>query len=162
MKWADEVRTLGVRTNTDQPDQAASGEGLWQPKASVSAVRSTCFFKATDSSRTRDDPGGRRSRRRRALAKLLPMQKEDFKGYSRHYGWFSRDHPYPGSPITRIPPPDGMKKSLSLAQVMDVPVDRLRDKVKVLQEFNPMLGHRGCRLGISYPGDHRNAGTGDL
>jgi pyruvate,orthophosphate dikinase len=78
------------------------------------------------------------------------MQKEDFKGILDIMG---------GLPVTirtLDPPlheflPHRDDEIVELAQVMGVPADRLRDKVKVLQEFNPMLGHRGCRLGISYP-----------
>ena len=150
MKWADEVRTLGVRTNTDQPDQArvakafgAEGIGLCRTEHMffqgdrIQAVREMILA---------DDEAGRR----RALAKLLPMQKEDFKGILDIMG---------GLPVTirtLDPPlheflPHRDDEIVELAQVMGVPSDRLRDKVKVLQEFNPMLGHRGCRLGISYP-----------
>jgi pyruvate, orthophosphate dikinase len=150
MKWADEVRRLGVRTNTDQPDQArvakafgAEGIGLCRTEHMffqgdrIQAVREMILA---------DDEAGRR----RALAKLLPMQKEDFKGILDIMG---------GLPVTirtLDPPlheflPHRDDEIVELAQVMGVPADRLRDKVKVLQEFNPMLGHRGCRLGISYP-----------
>jgi pyruvate,orthophosphate dikinase len=150
MKWADEVRTLGVRTNTDQPDQArvakafgAEGIGLCRTEHMffqgdrIQAVREMILA---------DDEAGRR----RALAKLLPMQKEDFKGILDIMS---------GLPVTirtLDPPlheflPHRDDEIVELAQVMGVPADRLRDKVKVLQEFNPMLGHRGCRLGISYP-----------
>jgi pyruvate,orthophosphate dikinase len=150
MRWADEVRTLGVRTNTDQPDQArvakafgAEGIGLCRTEHMffqgdrIQAVREMILS---------DDEKGRR----RALAKLLPMQKKDFKGILDIMG---------GLPVTirtLDPPlheflPSRENEIVELAQVMGVPADRLRDKVKVLQEFNPMLGHRGCRLGISYP-----------
>jgi pyruvate, orthophosphate dikinase len=150
MRWADEARKLGVRTNTDQPDQArvakafgAEGIGLCRTEHMffqgdrIQAVREMILS---------DDEKGRR----RALAKLLPMQKEDFKGILDIMG---------GLPVTirtLDPPlheflPSKENEIVELAQVMGVPVDRLRDKVKVLQEFNPMLGHRGCRLGISYP-----------
>ncbi|MGB7946250.1 MAG: pyruvate, phosphate dikinase, partial [Candidatus Binatia bacterium] len=150
MKWADEARKLGVRTNTDQPDQAnvakafgAEGIGLCRTEHMffqgdrIQAVREMILAE--------DEPG-----RRRALAKLLPMQKEDFKGILDIMD---------GLPVTirtLDPPlheflPHRDNEIVELAQVMDVPVDRLRNKVKVLQEFNPMLGHRGCRLGISYP-----------
>ena len=150
MKWADEVRTLGVRTNTDQPDQArvakafgAEGIGLCRTEHMffqgdrIQAVREMILA---------DDEAGRR----RALAKLLPMQKEDFKGILDIMGSL------PVTIRTLDPPlheflPHRDDEIVELAQVMGVPVDRLRDKVKVLQEFNPMLGHRGCRLGISYP-----------
>jgi pyruvate, orthophosphate dikinase len=150
MRWADEMRKLGVRTNTDQPDQArvakafgAEGIGLCRTEhmffqgERIQAVREMILS---------DDESGRR----RALAKLLPMQKEDFKGILDIMG---------GLPVTirtLDPPlheflPSRENEIVELAQVMGVPTDRLRDKVKVLQEFNPMLGHRGCRLGISYP-----------
>ena len=150
MKWADEVRTLGVRTNTDQPDQArvakafgAEGIGLCRTEHMffqgdrIQAVREMILA---------DDEAGRR----RALAKLLPMQKEDFKGILDIMGSL------PVTIRTLDPPlheflPHRDDEIIELAQVMGVPADRLRDKVKVLQEFNPMLGHRGCRLGISYP-----------
>jgi pyruvate,orthophosphate dikinase len=88
--------------------------------------------------------------RRRALAKLLPMQKEDFKAI------LDIMEDLPVTIRTLDPPlheflPKTDEEISELAQVMDVPVEVLRDKVNVLQEFNPMLGHRGCRLGISFP-----------
>jgi pyruvate,orthophosphate dikinase len=150
LKWADDVRKLGVRTNTDQPDQArvakafgAEGIGLCRTEhmffqgERIQAVREMILA---------DDEAGRR----RALGKLLPMQKEDFKGILDIMGSL------PVTIRTLDPPlheflPNKEDEVIELAEVMGVPVDRLRDKVKVLQEFNPMLGHRGCRLGISYP-----------
>jgi pyruvate,orthophosphate dikinase len=150
MKWADESRKLGVRTNTDQPDQAlvakafgAEGIGLCRTEhmffqgERIQAVREMIL--------ANDEDG-----RRRALSKLLPMQKQDFKGILEIMG---------GLPVTirtLDPPlheflPSREEEIVELAHVMRVPVQTLRDKVKVLQEFNPMLGHRGCRLGISYP-----------
>jgi pyruvate,orthophosphate dikinase len=93
-----------------------------------------------------DDEAGRR----RALAKLLPMQKEDFKEILDIMGNL------PVTIRTLDPPlheflPKTDEEIAQLAQIMDVPLKVLQDKVTVLQEFNPMLGHRGCRLGISYP-----------
>jgi pyruvate,orthophosphate dikinase len=150
MKWADETRKLGVRTNTDQPDQAvvakafgAEGIGLCRTEHMffqgdrIQVVREMILA---------DDEAGRR----RALAKLLPMQKQDFKEILEIMD---------GLPVTirtLDPPlheflPSREEEIVELAHVMRVPVQTLRDKVKVLQEFNPMLGHRGCRLGISYP-----------
>jgi pyruvate,orthophosphate dikinase len=93
-----------------------------------------------------DDEAGRR----RALAKLLPMQKEDFKGILEIMGRL------PVTIRTLDPPlheflPKTEEEIEELARTMGVPLETLKNKVKVLQEFNPMLGHRGCRLGISYP-----------
>jgi pyruvate,orthophosphate dikinase len=150
MRWADEARRLGVRTNTDQPDQArvamafgAEGIGLCRTEHMffqgdrIQAVREMILA---------DDEAGRR----RALAKLLPMQKQDFKQILEIMD---------GLPVTirTLDPPlhEFLPKSEAevreLALVMGAPVKLLQDKVTVLQEFNPMLGHRGCRLGISYP-----------
>jgi pyruvate,orthophosphate dikinase len=150
MKWADEVRKLGVRTNADQPDQAAIAKAFGSEGIGLCRTEHMFFqgdrIQAVREMILADDEAGRR----RALAKLLPMQKQDFKGLLEIMG---------GLPVTirtLDPPlheflPKNDEAIVELAQVMDVPVDLLRDKVNVLQEFNPMLGHRGCRLGISYP-----------
>jgi pyruvate,orthophosphate dikinase len=150
MSWADEVRKLGVRTNTDQPDQAqvamafgAEGIGLCRTEHMffqgdrIQAVREMILA---------EDEAGRR----RALTKLLPMQKQDFKDILEIMGEL------PVTIRTLDPPlheflPKSQEEVKELADTMGVPVSVLQDKVTVLQEFNPMLGHRGCRLGISYP-----------
>src|SRR5919106_421846 len=150
MRWADEARKLGVRTNTDQPDQArvamafgAEGIGLCRTEHMffqgdrIQAVREMILA---------DDEAGRR----KALAKLLPMQKEDFKSILEIMG------DLPVAIRTLDPPlheflPSREEEIIELAQVMSVPLETLQDKVRILHEFNPMLGHRGCRLGISYP-----------
>jgi pyruvate,orthophosphate dikinase len=150
MRWADGVRRIGVRTNTDQPEQAriamafgTEGIGLCRTEHMffegdrIQAVREMILA---------EDESGRR----RALAKLLPIQRRDFKEILEIMGEL------PVTIRTLDPPlheflPKSEKEIVELAQVMDVPIEALKNKVKVLQEFNPMLGHRGCRLGISYP-----------
>ncbi|MGE5216500.1 MAG: pyruvate, phosphate dikinase [Chloroflexota bacterium] len=150
MKWADEVRTLGVRTNADQPDQAAIAKAFGSEGIGLCRTEHMFFqgdrIQAVREMILADDETGRR----RALAKLLPMQKEDFKGLLEIMGSL------PVTIRTLDPPlheflPKNDDEVVELARVMGVPVDVLRNKVNVLQEFNPMLGHRGCRLGISYP-----------
>ena len=150
MKWADNARRLGVRTNTDQPNQAVVAKAFGAEGIGLCRTEHM-FFQADRIQAVRemilaDDEAGRR----RALQKLLPMQKQDFKEILEIMG---------GLPVTirtLDPPlheflPSREEEIVDLANVMRVPVQTLRDKVKVLQEFNPMLGHRGCRLGISYP-----------
>ncbi len=150
MKWADGARKIGVRTNTDQPDQArvamafgAEGIGLCRTEhmffegERIRAVREMILA---------EDESGRR----RALAKLLPIQKKDFKGILEIMGNL------PVTIRTLDPPlheflPKSEEEIVKLAEIMGVLVEALKNKVKVLQEFNPMLGHRGCRVGISYP-----------
>ena len=150
MKWVDEFRKLGVRTNADTPHDSevarkfgAEGIGLCRTEhmffapERISAVREMILA---------DDTEGRK----KALEKLLPMQKTDFIGIFRAMK---------GLPVTiRLldPPlheflPHTDEELRALASSMEVPVDKLRTRNRVLQEFNPMLGHRGCRLGITYP-----------
>lgn len=150
MSWADEYRRLGVRTNADQPDQAANaiafgaeGIGLCRTEhmffggARIDAVREMILA---------DDVEGRR----KALAKLLPMQKEDFIGIFR----VMEDRPV--TIRTLDPPlheflPHTEKEQKELADKLGVSLEKLKAKIEALHEFNPMLGHRGCRLGIVYP-----------
>ena len=150
MRWADDVRKLGVRTNADQPDQAAIAKAFGSEGIGLCRTEHMFFqgdrIQAVREMILADEEAGRR----RALAKLLPMQKEDFKKILDIMG------DLPVTIRTLDPPlheflPKSDEEIVELAQVMNVPVALLRDKVNVLQEFNPMLGHRGCRLGISYP-----------
>jgi pyruvate, orthophosphate dikinase len=150
MKWADETRKLGVRTNTDQPDQAVVAKAFGAEGIGLCRTEHMFFqgdrIRAVHEMILADDEAGRRQ----ALAKLLPMQKQDFKAILDIMGSL------PVTIRTLDPPlheflPNREEEIIELADVMRVPVQKLRDKVKVLEEFNPMLGHRGCRLGISYP-----------
>jgi pyruvate,orthophosphate dikinase len=154
MKWADQIRKLKVRTNADTPRDAkiarsfgAEGIGLCRTEHMffegdrIMAVREMILA---------EDKEGRE----RALAKLLPMQKGDFIGILKEMA---------GLPVTiRLldPPlheflPHESAQIESLAREMDVDVETLAEKVESLREFNPMLGHRGCRLGITYPEIYR-------
>ncbi|MFQ5849056.1 MAG: pyruvate, phosphate dikinase [Candidatus Binatia bacterium] len=150
MKWADEAREIGVRTNADQPSQAevtmafgAEGIGLCRTEhmffegGRIGAVREMILAE--------DEIG-----RRRALDKLLPIQKGDFKGILKVMGKL------PVTIRTLDPPlheflPKTERAITDLARVMSIPVETLKEKVESLKEFNPMLGHRGCRMGISFP-----------
>jgi pyruvate,orthophosphate dikinase len=154
MKWADQTRRLKVRTNADTPHDAgvarrfgAEGIGLCRTEHMffegdrVMAVREMIL--------AADKEG-----RERALAKLLPMQKGDFIGILREME---------GLPVTiRLldPPlheflPQEPQQIDALAHEMGVTAEKLREKVESLKEFNPMLGHRGCRLGITFPEIYR-------
>lgn len=150
MKWADQTRKLGVRTNADQPDQAAIAKAFGSEGIGLCRTEHMFFqgdrIQAVREMILADDETGRR----RALAKLLPMQRQDFKGILGIMGNL------PVTIRTLDPPlheflPKMDTEIQELAHVMGVEVGTLRNKVNVLHEFNPMLGHRGCRLGISYP-----------
>jgi len=150
MGWVDSVRRLKVRTNADTPHDAkvarkfgAEGIGLCRTEhmffdaERIMAVREMILA---------EDLEGRTS----ALAKILPMQKSDFIGLFREM----KDLPVT---IRLLDPPlheflpQTEAEIVELAQVMKVAPQTLHAKVDSLHEVNPMLGHRGCRLGISYP-----------
>jgi len=150
MKWADEARKLGVRANADTPKDArvayefgAEGIGL---------CRTEHMFFESDRIRAVREMilSDTRKEREKALAKILPMQKKDFIGI------FTEMKGYPVTIRLLDPPlheflPHTEQEFQELASEMGVSVEKLRAKNKFLHEFNPMLGHRGCRLGVSYP-----------
>ena len=150
MKWADQFRSLKVRANADTPDDAAvarnfgaEGIGLCRTEHMffgsdrIKAVREMILSETIEG-------------RKKALAKLLPFQKADFIGIFKAMA---------GLPVTiRLldPPlheflPHTDKELQELADEMAVSFEQLNAKNKSLHEFNPMLGHRGCRLGVTYP-----------
>ena len=150
MKWADGARKLGVRTNTDQPDQAKVAMAFGTEGIGLCRTEHMFFggdrIRAVQEMILAEDATGHRQ----ALAKLLPMQREDFKAILDIMGSL------PVTIRTLDPPlheflPKTDQEIVELADTMKVPVEELRSKVEVLHEFNPMLGHRGCRLSISYP-----------
>ncbi|HOW87133.1 MAG TPA: pyruvate, phosphate dikinase [Candidatus Omnitrophota bacterium] len=150
MKWADETRRMKVRTNGDTPHDAevarrfgAEGIGLCRTEHMffegdrIIAVREMILA---------DDTAGRE----KALAKLLPMQRGDFEGIFEAMKGFPVTIRLLDPPLHEfLPQEDANQKEM--ADVMKVPVEVIKKKVEVLHEFNPMLGHRGCRLGITYP-----------
>ncbi len=150
MKWADETRKLKVRTNGDTPHDAevavrfgAEGIGLCRTEHMffegdrIIAVREMILA---------DDKAGRE----KALAKLLPMQRGDFEGIFEAMKGFPVTIRLLDPPLHEFLPQEAANQQ-EMADVMKVPVEVVKQKVEMLHEFNPMLGHRGCRLGITYP-----------
>ncbi len=150
MKWADETRTLKVRTNGDTPHDAevarrfgAEGIGLCRTEHMffegdrIIAVREMILA---------NDKAGRE----KALAKLLPMQRGDFEGIFEAMKGFPVTIRLLDPPLHEFLPQEAANQQ-EMADVMKVPVEVVKQKVEALHEFNPMLGHRGCRLGITYP-----------
>jgi pyruvate, orthophosphate dikinase len=148
--WADEVRTLRVRANADTPRDARIARGFGAEGIGLCRTEHM-FFEGDRITAMREmivarEEGGRR----RALNKLLPMQRADFEGI-----FEAMD----GLPVTiRLldPPlheflPHGGEETKLLARTLDIPRADLNRIIESLRETNPMLGHRGCRLGISYP-----------
>ncbi|MGH7491547.1 MAG: pyruvate, phosphate dikinase [bacterium] len=150
MQWADSVRTLDIRTNADQPDQAANAMAFGAEGIGLCRTEHMFFggdrIDAVREMILADDKAGRQ----RALDKLLPMQRQDFIGI------FEAMNGYPVTIRTLDPPlheflPHSEREQADLAVKIGLPVEKIKSKVEALHEFNPMLGHRGCRLGVVYP-----------
>ncbi len=150
MEWADKTRTLGVRTNADQPDQSsdaiafgAEGIGLCRTEH--------MFFEGERIMTVRemilaDDAAAREA----ALAKLLPMQRDDFAGIFRAMGERPVTVRTLDPPLHEFLPHDDVD-TRETATALGISEDVVKAKVEDLHESNPMLGHRGCRLGVAYP-----------
>jgi pyruvate,orthophosphate dikinase len=150
MAWCSKATRLQVRTNADNPEQTqnaiafgATGIGLTRTEHMffegdrIDAVREMILAE------TEAD-------RRKALAKILPYQKQDFVGI------FKALKGYPATIRLLDPPlhefvPHDAKSQKDLAKKLGISADKVAARVEALHEFNPMLGHRGCRLGIAYP-----------
>ncbi len=150
MSWADSIRKLKVRTNSETPadtktarDFGAEGIGLCRTEHMFFDEERILSVREMILSKTKED-------RARALTKLLPHQKKDFVEIFKIMG---------GLPVTvRLldPPlheflPHSEKEILEVANVVGVDLKEVKSRISELHEQNPMLGHRGCRLGISYP-----------
>jgi pyruvate,orthophosphate dikinase len=150
MKWADKARVLQVRANADTSTEAerarefgATGIGLTRTEhmffgeGRIEAMQEMILADTTDE-------------RERALRKLLPIQREDFKGI------LSAMKGYPVTIRLLDPPlheflPRDEKSQRTVAESLGISLDRVQDRIRSHEESNPMMGHRGCRLAITYP-----------
>ncbi len=150
MRWADRERRLGVRTNADQPDQCANALAFGAEGVGLCRTEHMFFGEGKIGPMREMILAETVEQRRLALAKLLPLQRADFEGIFRVMG---------GRPVTirTIDPPlheflpHEAVDQQALAEQMGIPVQRIQDRVAALHEVNPMLGFRGCRLGIVFP-----------
>ena len=150
MSWADEIRKLNIRTNADTPHDSEVARNFGAEGIGLCRTEHMFFegdrIKAVREMILAEDEAGRR----KALEKLLPYQREDF------YGIFKAMHDLPVTVRTLDPPlheflPHDEASQKEMAEEMGISVEEVKAKVEALAEFNPMLGHRGCRLGITYP-----------
>jgi len=150
MDWCSKVTRLQVRTNADTPEQTenalsfgATGIGLTRTEHMffegnrIDAMREMILADNVDD-------------RKKALAKLLPYQKGDFAGIFKALKGFPATIRFLDPPLHEFLPHEDVPQK-DLADKMNIPVEKLKQRVKELHEFNPMLGFRGCRLGIVYP-----------
>ncbi|MGO8764312.1 MAG: pyruvate, phosphate dikinase [Limisphaerales bacterium] len=150
MKWCSQVTRLQVRTNADSPEQArnavafgATGIGLCRTEHMffegdrIDAMREMILADNTED-------------RKKALAKLLPYQRDDFAGIFRELKGLPATIRFLDPPLHEFLPHDHAQQH-ALSSKMGISVEKIAKRVHELHEFNPMLGHRGCRLGIAYP-----------
>jgi pyruvate,orthophosphate dikinase len=150
LTWADERRRLGIRANADTPHDArvarlfgAEGIGLCRTEhmffedGRIGAVREMILAETIE-------------QRRAALAKILPMQREDFLGIFREMGERPVTIRLLDPPLHEFLPHDDATMARTAAE-LKVPIEKGRERTHALKEANPMLGHRGCRLGITNP-----------
>ena len=150
MEWCAKATRLQVRTNADTPEQTANalafgaiGIGLCRTEHMFFEGNRIDAMRQMILAETLDD-------RKKALAKLLPFQRADFIGIFRALKGFPATIRLLDPPLHEFLP-HGRDAQLELAKKIKVSVDQVAKRVQELHEFNPMLGHRGCRLGVVYP-----------
>ena len=150
MEWADKYRALKVRTNADNPRDAkvannfgAEGVGLCRTEHMFFDADRIMAMREMIVADNEDD-------RRKALAKLLPMQRQDFVGIYKAMEGKGVTVRYLDPPLHEFLPHTDEEIAV-LAKEMGLPFEKIKATVESLHEFNPMLGHRGCRLSVTYP-----------
>ncbi|WP_202947222.1 pyruvate, phosphate dikinase [Zavarzinella formosa] len=150
MDWCKKSTRMTVRTNADNPEQTAnavsfgaSGIGLCRTEHMFFEGDRIDAMREMILAETLED-------RQKALAKLLPYQREDFLGMFKELKGLPATIRFLDPPLHEFLPND-KESQAALAKKLGVPVEKIASRVHSLHEFNPMLGHRGCRLGISYP-----------
>ena len=150
MTWADEFRTLKVRANADTPKDAAQAIEFGAEGIGLTRTEHM-FFEADRIKAMREMIVSKTEEQRRtALDKLLPMQKADFVGIYEAMKGFPVTIRYLDPPLHEFLP-TAEEDIVALAKEMKLDVAELKDIISNLHEFNPMMGHRGCRLAVSYP-----------
>jgi len=150
MKWAAEFRTLGVRANADTPEQVTNAVAFGAEGIGLCRTEHM-FFEGNRIDAMREMIlAGTKEERLRALEKLLPYQRGDFVGIFTALKGLPATIRLLDPPLHEFLPADHDQQS-ELANKLGVSVEHIALRVHELHEFNPMLGHRGCRLGISFP-----------
>ena len=150
MNWADEVRKLQIRTNADTPRDAlqarkfgAEGIGLCRTEHMFFEEERIFNFRrmiTADSEKVREE----------ALEKILPYQRDDFEGLFRAMDGYTVTIRFLDPPLHEFLP-HTEEEIIPLAQSLGMTPEALKNRVESLKEFNPMMGHRGCRLAVTYP-----------
>ncbi len=150
MEWADDIRQLKVRTNADNPHDAAQGAKLGAEGIGLCRTEHMFFDSARISAIREMIVSTDEKHRRAALAKLLPMQKSDFIGIYEALEGKPVTVRYLDPPLHEFLPTEEAD-IVELAKEMNLDLDNLKQIINNLHEVNPMLGHRGCRLAVTFP-----------
>ena len=150
MDWCAKATRMTVRTNADTPTQAANAVAFGATGIGLCRTEHM-FFEGDRIDAMREmilaeNLGDRKL----ALAKLLPYQRDDFKGIFKALGGLPATIRFLDPPLHEFLP-HTKEQQLDLSKKLNIPVERIQKRVEELHEFNPMLGFRGCRLGIQYP-----------
>jgi len=150
MSWANKHRTMKVRTNADTPHdsevaRAFGAEGIGLCRTEHMFFEGDRIIAVREMILANDVQG-----RKVALAKLLPMQRKDFEGIFEAMNGLPVNIRLIDPPLHEFVPHDE-KGQAEMAKVLSLSLDEVKHRVEKLHEFNPMMGHRGCRLGITYP-----------
>jgi len=150
MQWVDEIRVLKVRTNADTPADAAQAYKFGAEGIGLCRTEHM-FFEGERIKAMREMIVARtEEQRRKALDKLLPMQRADFEDLFREMKGYPVTIRYLDPPLHEFLPQED-DNIQALAKEMGISYEELKSIVASLHEFNPMMGHRGCRLAVSYP-----------
>jgi pyruvate,orthophosphate dikinase len=150
MNWADSIRKLKVRTNADQPDQASNAIAFGAEGIGLCRTEHMFFGENRIMSVRKMIVADSVEERKAALAELLPLQREDFEGIFRVMRGYSVTIRTLDPPLHEFLP-HTEREINELAQALGISYETLKAKIDSLHEFNPMLGFRGCRLGVLYP-----------
>jgi pyruvate,orthophosphate dikinase len=149
MGWCSKVTRMQVRTNADTPEQTAHAIAFGATGIGLCRTEHM-FFEGNRIDAMREMIlADTKEHREAALAKILPYQREDFVGMFRELKGYPATIRFLDPPLHEFLPHEGSAQN-DLAKKMGVPVEKIKQRVKELHEFNPMLGFRGCRLGIVY------------
>jgi len=150
MQWSDEMKRLAIRTNADTPHDAQVARNFGAQGIGLCRTEHMFFegdrIKAVREMILADDLKGRK----KALEKLLPIQRGDFYGILKAMEGFGVTIRLLDPPLHEFVPHEEAQQK-EMAKEMGISAEAVKAKVEALHEFNPMLGHRGCRLGITYP-----------
>jgi pyruvate,orthophosphate dikinase len=150
MQWSRELKKLGIRTNADTPKDAKiarefGAEGIGLTRTEHMFFEGNRIVSMREMILADNEEG-----RKKALAKLLPFQRTDFEGIFAEMNSLPVIIRFLDPPLHEFLPKED-KEIQELSKLIKIPADKIKNKIEELHEFNPMLGFRGCRLGIVYP-----------